>query len=373
MIPDNNGPDAPEPVQHEPGIYFGLPLAAYMADRALGSSSLCDLNVSPITFWRKSKMNPEREVDDSTDASEHGDASHARLLEGPEVFASRFVASLQESDFPDVPKSGKELEAECVKRGLAKSGTIADKEARILAADPTFKSWSRIESDYGKAMAGKTFLKPDHMKRIEATAQHVARHPDANAALTGGYPEVSIFWEDPETGIRCKARLDYLKTQAVIDLKNFTNKYGVSIDRAISSSIMRYGYLTQAVHYSQGLEMVKAMLRDPHAKCISGAKTEALLNMIEWLRAPQPHRFVFLFVESCAYPAIRVRECARFVTDPYGKPTGEETTYWKAGAASARRALQTYEACMKTFGPDKPWVDVAPMTAFAEEELIYAI
>ncbi len=378
MIPDNNGPNAPEPIQHEPGIYFGLPMAAYLADSALGSGSLNDLNVSPITFWRKSKMNPEREVEE-TDDTANGTAVHARLLEGPEVFASRFAPALDPEDYPGVPESAKQLSAMCEVMGLAKSGTKAEMEKRIAAKDPAFVSWGALESAYGKQHYGKAFLKPDHMKRIEATAKHVAAHPDANKALTGGYPEVSIFWEDPETGIRCKARIDNLKTRSAIDLKNFSNKNGVSIDRAISSSMSRYGYHTQAVHYSEGLSIVRGMLRANPNGLVHPPKSlggdEAIMGFVDELRsrAAPAHRFVFVFVESCAYPAIRVREFARFATDPHGNQTREETLYWKAGAANVRRALQTYDACMKAFGPNKPWVDVAPVTPFTDEEMFYAL
>lgn len=365
MIPDYVGPENVEPVTHEPGIYFNLPMERYRSDPALGTSSINALNVSPITYWRGSHMNPDREADE-TDATDFGDALHARLLEGPEVFASRFVPALDESQFPDVPKSGAELEARCVALGITKSGTKAEKEARIAAKDPAFLSWSAIESAYGKQHAGKSFLKAEVMSKIERTSQLVSAHPDASKALTGGYPEVSIFWEDPETGVRCKARLDRLKSAAAIDLKSFSNKGGTSIDRAIASSIQRYGYLTQAVHYSEGLEMVKQMIRLGEAYCgDDGSHAAAMFRQI--LADAKEHKFFFVFVESCQYPAIRVRECARLA------PEGGETIYWKSAREKVHRALNTYKACMAAFGPNRPWVDLAPSSPFTEEELIYAV
>lgn len=380
MIPDNDGPNAPEPVQHAPGIYFGMPMAEYHADHALGSSSIRDLNVSPITFWRNSKFNPEREADD-TDASELGDAYHARLLEGPEVFAERFGTSLDEDDHPEALKGAKALAERCVALGLAKSGTIAELEARILTKDPSAILWTRLLSDHGKANAGRTLLKPATMRKVEQTAAIVAKHPHASMAISGGYSEVSIFWEDPETGVRCKARLDHLKPGVIADLKSFSTKGAASVDRAISSSIARYGYLTQWAHYAEGLEMVKAMLREgtaqvriPPARAmtveaitdLSITATE-VQNFGDRLAVQPPHAFVFVFVESCPFPAVRVRECLR------KGPDGQETLYWKAGKANVRRALTTYAACMQAFGPDRPWVDAAPMSPFTDEELFYSL
>lgn len=362
MIHDYEGPNAPEPIQHEPGIYFGLPLEPYMADPALGSSSLVKLNTSPITYWRDSHMNPDRKVF-ATEDTEHGTMAHCRLLEGPEVFASRYVAKLDEADYPDVPKSGKELEAECVKHGLPKSGTIAEKEARLKVGVAGFVPWSLVETEYARRNAGRKFVKAADLKQIEDTAAIVKAHSDAGAALSGGYPEVSIFWEDPETGIRCKARIDRLQTKVAVDLKTFSVK-GSSIDRAIASSFARYGYATQAVHYSQGIEIVKALARTDDLPWVEGAYEEAFFDA---MIAQQAHRFLFVFVESCAYPAIRVREFARFQSG-----TTEETLYWKSGAASVRRALATYDACMKAYGPNKPWVDADAMTPFTDEDLFYA-
>src|SRR3546814_14526079 len=80
----------------------------------------------------------------------------------------------------------------------------------------------------------------------------IEKHPDLSKAFSGGHPEVSIFWQDEQTGISCKARLDYLKARAIVDLKTFSNPLSKPIDKAISTrseehtselqSLMRISY-----------------------------------------------------------------------------------------------------------------------------------
>ena len=58
-------------------------------------------------------------------------------------------------------------------------------------------------------------------------------HQAAARAMTGGYSEVSIFWIDPGSGVRLKARLDYLKVKAIVDLKTFSNSLGKPVRRRL--------------------------------------------------------------------------------------------------------------------------------------------
>jgi hypothetical protein len=57
---------------------------------------------------------------------------------------------------------------------------------------------------------GKTPILEDELEQAFAMAAAVQQHPAAAALLAHGSPEVSLFWVDPDTGTKCRARLDWL-------------------------------------------------------------------------------------------------------------------------------------------------------------------
>lgn len=86
-------------------------------------------------------------------------------------------------------------------------------------------------------------------------AAAVKAHDVAPLLFQGGTPEVSAFWVDETTGVKCKARFDYLPEKQperrliVPDLKS-----AVSADPGeFSRAAARYGYLLQQEHYSSAL------------------------------------------------------------------------------------------------------------------------
>jgi hypothetical protein len=72
------------------------------------------------------------------------------------------------------------------------------------------------------------------------------RSERARAYLTErGEAEVSLLWDDPDTGLRCKARIDFLNS-GINDLKSCFDA------TAFPKSIATYGYHRQAAHYQNG-------------------------------------------------------------------------------------------------------------------------
>ena len=86
-------------------------------------------------------------------------------------------------------------------------------------------------------------------------AESVKAHDVASRLFHGGMAEVSLFWTDDATGVKCKARLDYLPEKqpgrrlVVPDLKS-----AVSADPGeFSRAAARFGYVMQQIHYSNGI------------------------------------------------------------------------------------------------------------------------
>lgn len=360
-----------DPIHHAPGIYFGLPAEDYHADPAASSSGLKAMLVSPLTAWAASPMNPERE-DAETAAKILGSAYHTRVIEGAEVFARLYYKEPDRADYPHAIDGGAELRAKCEELGLPKSGTLGEMASRILDKDPTVTMFMTVVANIMAKNQGKTCLKTKDWREIERSAALIDAHPDASRALAGGWPEVSVFWDDAEYGIRCKARFDRLKMRAICDFKTFTNVNGKPVSVAVAHAVANYYYHVQAVFYMRALAAAKAMVAAHGMDCVHlpdaadamthGYRLPAAADM-EALAAEPEHRFFFVFQEKGPAPNVVVRELAR------AHPGGGETVWWNAGEQKMREALHQWRTCLETFGPDTPWAPVEPLSAIADEDM----
>ncbi len=342
------------------GIYFGMPAESYHASTALSATGCKQLMVGPANFWRQSPMNRDKSAEEPSDAQILGTAFHKRFLEGRSEFYRHYVRKLDASDHPDAIDGMEALREYGAALGV-KGRSIEKLCAAILEKDPDAKLWPILKENHAVANANKEMLSAGIMRRIEQSAGFVETNKDAHRALSDGYPEVSLFWEDDESGVRMKARLDYLKWLSVVDLKTFANVRGKAIDKAVADVALSNAI--QPVVYCEGIEAIKGMLR--RGDCPIHGEPEP--SFMDALTNAPPHTFVFVFVESCAYPAIRVRQFART------GPDGEETLYWRYGRMAFRRGVETYKACMTAFGPSKPWLDEGPISVFQDTEFsIYA-
>lgn len=353
---------------HKPGVYFGMPEAEYHADRSLSATGIKALHVTPLTFWMRSGFNPNR-ADDSTEPKERGKAFHARLLEGHDAFAARYAIMPRIEDFPGALDGGDALKERCKELGLKVGGKIADLCVRIREADPTAVLWPEIveEFEHVASVEGRTIIKQKLADEIERQVRIVEMHPSTEKALRGGYCEVSIFWTDAETGAPMKARIDYLKARAAIELKTFSNPFGKPIDAAVASSVANNKYMVDAVVRLDAVERAKAMYRKRGQEIVYGNAPSA-----DWLEAfanPAPHAFVFLFLEAGDVPNVRVRE---FKQRESAK--GDENLYWQKGHAMFRQAADLYRQHFEHYGAELPWVDPEPMRPFFDHDFpLYAL
>lgn len=346
----------------EPGIHFGLPKEAYQADPSFSASGCKDMLVGPLTYWIRSPLNPDRE-ENGTKATDMGEAFHVRLLEGDEAFKEQYAIKPDPSDYPDAIMDGKGLRERCGELGVKKGGSNAELCERILEADPDAVLWPKIVADWQRENEGKIALPYKQFLEVERQARLVDMQDSARKALSGGYPEVSLFWVDPETGVRMKARVDYMKVRAAVDLKSFSNAMDMPTDTAIARAMANYKYHVQGSVYCDGIEHAKALYRAKGFACVHGDPPK------EWMdawAAPGPHAFFFVFIESGDVPNVRVREFRQ--TETYAQMGASTNLYWQAGHAAYRLAVERYKQCMDTYGPDVPWVDPQPVRPFTDTD-----
>lgn len=96
---------------------------------------------------------------------------------------------------------------------------------------------------------GTSVLKPHEAESARALADAIRAHPLVAPLLAAGDPEVVITWTDPETRLRCKARLDWLAPQAILDLKTL----GTTHEGRVARMVAQYLYHGQLAHYTAGL------------------------------------------------------------------------------------------------------------------------
>lgn len=101
---------------------------------------------------------------------------------------------------------------------------------------------------------GLTVLTFDQAAMVREMAVVIRSHPIASAALSNGAPEVTLAWQDTETGVWLKARPDFLphRRQHVPDLKFMADGH----PRTFSRSIASYGYHMSAALYADGIKAV---------------------------------------------------------------------------------------------------------------------
>jgi len=154
--------------------------------------------------------------------------------------------------------------------------------------------------------AGLIPVAPDQIAAVDAMAEKVLLHPDAGPLLEHGQPEVSLIWDDLETGARCRGRIDYVRTDSLlVDLK--------TADGARPSSwpykAEDHGYFEQRVHYGNGWRV------------LTGAEARFLTVVVD--KKPPHLVFVAEYDEpTCAKAA----ENVRLAIDAYAK--GVATGQW---------------------------------------------
>jgi hypothetical protein len=106
------------------------------------------------------------------------------------------------------------------------------------------------------AAQGRSILKENEYSTALSVRDAVRGIPGIAALLEKGYPEASLFWVNPSTGLACKGRLDWIAGEgAILDLKTTS-----SIDpRTFAAHAWRMGYFHQLAMYQEGYAISSGM------------------------------------------------------------------------------------------------------------------
>lgn len=152
------------------GMFPAMTNEQHHADPAIGSSGLKLVERSPLHYWA-AYLDPNREEREPTPAMKLGTAWHTAVFE-PAKFDQKYVV------IPD---------------GIDKR----TKEGKAL--------WAEIEA------GGKTPITTETNQQLASMATAAHTHPAARVLFAQkGSAELSMFWRDAETGLRCKIRPDWV-------------------------------------------------------------------------------------------------------------------------------------------------------------------
>lgn len=206
----NNAPSCPEP-----GVYEDVPFEEYVRWDAVSNSRLGKLATSP-----KHYLLPFGET---TESMLFGTLTHGGVLEGESLSKRYAVLRDWHLDEGNVTATGKRSDSKAT------------------------RYYKERLQDFTAAHEGKEFVTLDQFRRMKSILDAVLGDRAAADLFTEpGAAELSMVWDDPETGIRCKGRIDKLGEGRFGDLKTIAD---IS---AASRHVAKFGYHRQQAFYQTG-------------------------------------------------------------------------------------------------------------------------
>ncbi|MCK5316275.1 MAG: PD-(D/E)XK nuclease-like domain-containing protein [Anaerolineales bacterium] len=210
---------APEKEPPGPGVHESIPATEYHSWPYFSNSGAKEVLRSGAHYQAYLK----KDWNDDTPAQIIGRAIHMAILE-PDDFWKVFT----EEPKLDYEKYANPRGTKAYKEEV---GFIREKGLRVLTSDDL-----------------------EHVNEMKVA---VLAHPKLNKVITAtGRAELSVVWDDPETGVRCKSRIDWHTPTyaggAVLDLKSTDDASPGAFERAI----FRWGYHRQGAFYLRGAREV---------------------------------------------------------------------------------------------------------------------
>lgn len=250
------------------GVRHGLSIDAYHGMEGASKTVLDSVAKSPAIAYAR-HLDPNRPAAEQKGGQLEGELAHCAILE-PDQFDVRYVVG------PDWNRNT--------------------------------NKWKEYVAQMEADRPGVTILKLEQREAAMRQGESVRRLPEIRDALAKGQPEVSAFWIDPETGVKCRCRPDWVHPcgeagAILLDVKTYSDASPAEFRRQVA----RKRYHVQDAFYTDGFARA------------SGLEVLA---------------FVFIAVET-EYPYA----ANALMLDDIAKTTGRDLY---------RRDLDTYAACMSS-------------------------
>jgi len=225
----------------QPGIYYDVPFEIYREIAAVNNSSLTPMEKSPA-HYRAELARPER----TSDTFALGTFLHTAALE-PLAIAARYVV---------MPDFAKDLRRDDGSEYAKPTATTAYKEK---------------VAEFERVNADKSIVSRDWYNRMIGVAGSIRNSTRAQAYLTGPTVrfEVTLVWNDPDTGLLCKCRVDALD-ESIPRLADFKSTEDAGED--FVWSIAKWRYDRQLAFYGDGYTVLTGQAIE---RCIVAAEKES--------------------------------------------------------------------------------------------------
>lgn len=132
--------------------------------------------------------------------------------------------------------------------------TFGERFAVAPVCDRRTKEGKAIWTAHLEAHPDATTITAADAEVIEGIARAIEGHPIARSAIEGAAAEVSGYYVDPETGVRCRIRPDALRSDigVIVDLKSALDASPRGFERVMHQR----GYHIQAAMYAAGYEAI---------------------------------------------------------------------------------------------------------------------
>lgn len=222
--------DAPIAEELRLGVYPGIPIGIYHGDaRAISNTGLQRFARSPEIFYGQT-LDLLRPPPEEKPGQLVGQLAHCAILE-PDQFGARY------------------------------------------AVGPTIHRGTNKWKDFVELNSDKVCIQKKEYDAAMRQGDSVRKHPDIRRALEKGAPEISAYWQDPKTGVRCRCRPDWVNPVddagvVLLDVKTYSDASA----REFEKQVARKGYYLQDAFYSRGYAIAADM--EVHAFIFVAVETE---------------------------------------------------------------------------------------------------
>lgn len=211
-----------------PCVLAGQDIDAYHRGPGISKTGLDHIARSPAVFHAL-HLDPRRPPEKDRSGQLEGQLAHCAILE-PDEFDKRYAV----------------LPADAPRRPTEAQWNAKKPSPESVAAMEWWKEWNATA-------AGRVIVSHEQRETALRQGESVRRLPDVAEALASGAPEQSAYWIDPETGVLCRCRPDWVHPAGdagviLLDVKTC----GDASPDEFARQIARKRYHVQDTFYSDG-------------------------------------------------------------------------------------------------------------------------
>ncbi len=189
-------------------------------------------------------------------------------------------------------------------------------------------------------ISGKKVLTNADFKTLISLKKKLVEDEEASEIFDDGRAEVTLIWKDKTTGILCKCRLDYLRPEAIGEVKSFSVKgKKLPLMKAIHKEIENFRYNLQFSIYLDALEDLIEKVNAGKAEVFGEVDADWLKRLL----ASKEKRSFIVFCRTQAPYQIKAKEIQRLSAG-----VGSVNEYFAMGNKLWRAGLQKHSQALRS-------------------------